>query len=205
MILGITGNIASGKSFVADIFVECGAILVSADLLAREVVTPGSPTLASLVDAFGLDILTAGGSLDREVMAQKVFVDPLARHHLESIIHPAIAHLADCRLTELKSSPHDLIVYEAPLLFEAGAEGRVDKVLVVVIDPALQMERLLQRDKVSEAEARQRADAQWPQADKVQRADFVIDNSGSLEQTRSAVTSLYHYLAWVTEPGSSSS
>ena len=205
MILGITGNIASGKSFVADIFVECGAILVSADLLAREVVTPGSPTLASLVDAFGLDILTAGGSLDREVMAQKVFVDPLARHHLESIIHPAIAHLADCRLTELKNSPHDLIVYEAPLLFEVGAEGRVDKVLVVVIDPALQMERLLQRDKLSETEARQRADAQWPQADKVQRADFVIDNSGSLEQTRSAVTSLYHYLAGVTEPGSSSS
>ena len=205
MILGITGNIASGKSFVADIFVECGAILVSADLLAREVVTPGSPTLASLVDAFGLDILTAGGSLDREVMAQKVFVDPLARHHLESIIHPAIAHLADCRLTELKNSPHDLIVYEAPLLFEVGAEGRVDKVLVVVIDPALQMERLLQRDKLSETEARQRADAQWPQADKVQRADFVIDNSGSLEQTRSAVTSLYDYLAGVTEPGSSSS
>ncbi|TNF47977.1 MAG: dephospho-CoA kinase, partial [Deltaproteobacteria bacterium] len=79
-------------------------------------------------------------------------------------------------------------------LFEAGAESRVDQVLVVVIDPALQVERLLKRDKINEAEARQRVDAQWPQADKVQKADFVIDNSGSLEQTRHAVTSLYHYL-----------
>ena len=133
MILGLTGGIASGKSFVADLFVECGASLVSADLLAREVVSQGSPTLAKLVDAFGVEILTAGGSLNREVMAQKVFSDPLARHRLELITHPAIAHLAECRLMALKNSPHDLIVYEAPLLFEAGAESRVDQVLVVLI------------------------------------------------------------------------
>ena len=128
------------------------------------------------------------------MIAQKVFSDPLARHRLELITHPAIAHLAECRLMALKNSPHDLIVYEAPLLFEAGAESRVDQVLVVLIDPALQVERLLVRDEISEAEARQRIAAQWPQADKVQKADFVIDNSGSLEQTRHAVTSLYHYL-----------
>jgi len=194
MILGLTGGIASGKSFVADSFVECGAILVSADLLAREVVNQGSPTLAKLVDAFGVEILTAGGSLNREVMAQKIFSDPLARHRLELITHPAIAHLAECRLMALKNLPHDLIVYEAPLLLEAGAESRVDQILVVVIDPALQLERLLTRDEISEAEAKQRIAAQWPQADKVQKADFVIDNSGSLEQTRHAVTSLYHYL-----------
>ncbi len=83
MILGLTGSIASGKSFVADTFVACGAKLVSADLLAREVVNPGSPTLAKLVDAFGLDILTPAGSLNREVMAQKVFADPSARRRLE--------------------------------------------------------------------------------------------------------------------------
>ena len=130
MILGLTGGIASGKSFVADTFVECGASLVSADLLAREVVNPGSPTLAKLVDAFGLEILTAGGSLNREVMARKVFADPLVRRRLELITHPAIAHLAECRLAELKKSAHDLIVYEAPLLFEAGAESRVDQILV---------------------------------------------------------------------------
>jgi dephospho-CoA kinase len=194
MILGLTGSIASGKSSVADCFVECGAILVSADLLAREVVNSGSPTLSKLVDSFGPDILTPGGSLNREVLAKKVFADPVARRQLESITHPAIAHLAESRLAELKSSPHDLIVYEVPLLFEAGAESRVDQVLVVVIDPAIQIARLLRRDNLSDAEARQRIAAQWPQADKVQKADFVIDNSGSLQQTRVMVAALYHYL-----------
>ena len=194
MILGLTGSIASGKSSVADCFVECGAILVSADLLAREVVNSGSPTLAKLVDSFGPDILTPGGSLNREVLAKKVFADPVARRQLESITHPAIAHLAESRLVELKSSPHDLIVYEVPLLFEAGAESRVDQVLVVVIDPAIQIARLLRRNNLSDAEARQRIAAQWTQADKVQKADFVIDNSGSLQQTRAMVAALYHYL-----------
>lgn len=194
MILGLTGSIASGKSTVADCFVECGAILVSADQLAREVVNPGSPTLAQLVDVFGMDILTAGGSLDREVMADKVFADPGARRMLESITHPAIAHLAECRLAELQKAPHDLIVYEAPLLFEAGAESRVDEVLVVVVDPAVQLQRLLERDKLHEAAARQRIAAQWPQADKVQKADYVIDNSGPLQETRAMVEALYDYL-----------
>lgn len=194
MILGLTGSIASGKSTVADCFVECGAILVSADQLAREVVNPGSPTLAKLVDVFGMDILTAGGSLDRKVMAEKVFADPAARRMLESVTHPAIAHLAECRLAELQKAPHDLIVYEAPLLFEVGAESRVDEVLVIVVDSAVQLQRLLERDNVSETEARQRIAAQWPQADKVQKADYVIDNSGPLAQTRAMVEALYDYL-----------
>jgi dephospho-CoA kinase len=203
MILGLTGGIASGKSFVADCFVECGALLVSADDLAREVVNPGSPTLAKLVDAFGLNILTQCGSLDREAMAQRVFADPAARCKLESIVHPDIAHLAECRLADLKKSPHDLIVYEAPLLFEAGAESRVDQILVVVVDSAVQMQRLLERDNITETEARQRIAAQWPQADKVQKADYVIDNSGSQQETRAMVASLYHYLTQEGSPGAS--
>ena len=194
MILGLTGSIASGKSTVANCFVECGGILVSADQLAREVVNPGSPTLARLVDIFGMGILTDGGSLDREFMAEKVFADPEARRKLESITHPAIAHLAECRLAELQKAPHDLIVYEAPLLFEAGAESRVDEVLVILVDPAVQLQRLLERDMLSETEARQRIVAQWPQADKVQKADYVIDNSGPLAQTRMMVEALYDYL-----------
>lgn len=205
MILGLTGGIATGKSSVADSFVECGALLVSADLLAREVVNPGSPTLAKLVDLFGLDILTPGGSLNREVVAQKIFADPVARRQLESITHPAIARLAENRLAELKSSPHELIVYEAPLLFEAGAEGRVDQVLVVVADPAIQLARLQQRDGLTEAAAKQRILAQLPQADKVQKADFVIDNSGPFQQTSAMVFALYHYLTRNTELGLSSS
>lgn len=205
MILGLTGSIASGKSSVADCFVDCGAVLVSADLLAREVVNPGSPTLAKLVDVFGADILTPGGSLNREAMAQKVFADPAARRRLESITHPAIAHLAECRLAELKQSRHDLIVYEAPLLFEAGAEGRVDQVLVIVVDPDIQLARLMQRDNLSVLEARRRIASQWPQADKVQKADFVIDNSVPLQQTRAMVAALYAYLTRAAVPGFSSS
>jgi dephospho-CoA kinase len=205
MILGLTGGIASGKSFVADCFVECGAILVSADLLAREVVNPGSPTLVELVDTFGEEILTPDGSLSRKVLAEQIFADPTARHQLESITHPAIARLAECRLAELKCSPHDLIVYEAPLLFEVGAESRVDHVLVVVVDSELQLARLLRRESLSEAEAKQRIAAQWPQADKVQQADFVIDNSGSLQQARITVAALYDYLTRIAEQGSSSS
>lgn len=201
MILGLTGSIASGKSTVADCFVACGAILVSADQLAREVVNPGSPVLARLVEVFGLDILTATGQLNREVLAQKVFSDPEARHKLDSMMHPAIAHLAECRLAALRKAPHDLIVYEAPLLFEVGAEGRVDQTLVVVIDPALQGQRLRERDALSEADVRQRIAAQWPQADKVEKADFVIDNSGSREQTCTMVRALYDYLTRTGEPG----
>lgn len=201
MILGLTGSIASGKTAVAEMFVSCGAILVSADQLAREVVNPGSPTLDKLVEAFGLEILTASGTLDRERLGKKVFADPASRRQLETITHPAIAHLAECRLADLRKSPHDLIVYEAPLLFEAGAAGRVDRVLVVVVDPAEQLRRLQARDQLTVSEAQQRIAAQWPQADKVQHADFVIDNSGSLEQTRIHVAALYHYVTRFGVPG----
>lgn len=205
MILGLTGGIASGKSSVADFFVECGAILVSADLLAREVVNPGSPTLTKLVETFGEDILTPSGSLHREALGQRVFADPVARRRLESITHPAIAHLAECRLAALKAAPHDLIVYEAPLLFEAGAESRVDLILVVLVGQATQLARLQQRDRLSTEEARQRIASQWSQADKVQKADFVIDNSGPLAQTRAVVQALYHYLTRTMVPGLSNS
>lgn len=205
MILGLTGGIASGKSSVADCLVACGATLVSADLLAREVVSTGSPTLAQVADAFGAAMLRPDGSLDREALARKVFADPAARHQLEAIIHPAIAALAESRLAVLRRTPHALIVYEAPLLFEAGAQGRVDRVLVVVIDPALQLTRLRQREKLDELGAQQRIAAQWPQADKVALADFVIDNSGSLLETRAMVEALYHYLTGSHFPGFSSS
>jgi len=205
MVLGLTGSIAAGKSAVANCFVDCGAILVSADSLAREVVNPGSPVLERLVALFGMDILTPGGSLDRGKLSEKVFADPAARRQLESIVHPAIALLAESRLTELRQSPHDLIVYEAPLLFEAGAESRVDRILVVMVEPTVQMARLLQRDKLTEVQARQRIDAQWPQADKIGRADFVIDNSGSLSQTSTAVADLYRYLVSSSSTMSSNS
>ncbi len=181
LILGITGNIASGKSTIAGAFVKLGAAMVDADLLAREVVAPGSPVLQQLVERFGADVLLGNGELDRERLGQLVFADPAARRELNRIMHPAIAKLATARLQKLKrTSGIPLVVYEAPLLFEAKAENRVDKVLVVKIDPQVQLERLMQRDDLDETSARQRIKAQMPQDEKLVRADFVIDNSGTL-------------------------
>jgi dephospho-CoA kinase len=190
MILGITGSIACGKSIVARLFGELGAAVVSADELARDVIAPGSPLLAELRERFGPVIVEPNGTVDRKALAAMIFSDHAARRDLNRIMHPAIAALAEARLKQL-SRARSLVVYEAPLLFEAGAEGRVDAVLVVRIEPQRQLERLMARDGVSEAEARSRIAAQMPQDEKIARADFVIDNSGSLEGTQAQVRDLF--------------
>lgn len=195
MILGLTGGIASGKSTVAAWFAELGAAVVDADLLAREAVAPGAATLAELVTVFGEGILTAQGALDRARLAGVIFDDPAARARLEAITHPAIAALAEERLADLAAENRGLIVYEAPLLFEAGAEKRVDQVLLVLVEPQVQLARVMARDQLDAAAARARIAAQWPQADKVLRADYVIDNSGSPEEVRKMVTALYSELS----------
>ncbi len=194
LVLGLTGGIAAGKSSVAALFAECGAMVVSADQLAREAVAPGTPTLTELVAAFGTSILAASGELDREKLGQMVFADPRARRQLNAITHPAIARLAEKQLLALRQQQVALVVYEAPLLFEAGAEGRVDRVLTVIASSQLQCERLCTRDRLDPAAAQARIAAQWPQAEKVARADYVIDNSGPLETTRRQVVALYQHL-----------
>ena len=190
MILGITGGIATGKSSVAKIFRELGAAVLSADELAREVVAPGSPLLARLAERFGATVLREDGGLDRPALAAIIFADPQARRDLDGLMHPAIATLAETRLRELAArSP--LGVYEAPLLFEAGAEGRVDAVLVVTADDETQLRRLMARDGVDEGAARARIAAQMPLAEKVRRSDYVIDNSQGPEAAEQAVRELF--------------
>ena len=200
MVLGITGSIASGKSTVSGMFQARGALLVSADQLAREAVLPGSATLARLVERFGGDILLANGELNRTRLGALVFADPAARRDLEAIMHPAIAALAETRLRCLRRAGETLIVYEAPLLFEVGAEGRVDRVLVVRIDPGVQLQRLMRRDGLDEAAARLRIAAQMPQAEKLARADFVIDNSDGREFTEQQVAALWPELTASSAP-----
>jgi len=190
MILGITGGIATGKSSVAKIFRELGAAVLSADELAREVAAPGSPLLARLAERFGAAVLRDDGGLDRPALAAVIFADPQARRDLDGLMHPAIAALAQARLRELAASA-PLVVYEAPLLFEAGAEGRVDAVLVVVADEETQLRRLMARDGFDEGAARARIAAQMPLAEKVRRADYVIDNSRSPEAVEQAVRELF--------------
>jgi dephospho-CoA kinase len=193
VILGVTGNIASGKSSVCRQLARRGALVVDADQLAREVVAPGSPVLEQLVAAFGEDILKADGSLDRQCLGNLVFSDPSARDRLNTIIHPAIAALSVKRLQELRANA-PLIVYEAPLLFEAGAETRVDKVLVVTIDPGVQLTRLMKRDGLDQQSAQQRINAQMAQEQKIARADYIIDNSASKEETMAQVERLWPLL-----------
>ncbi len=191
LILGITGNIASGKSLVAELLRRRGAVLLSADQLARDVVAPGSQLLDELADEFGRQILASDGSLDRKALADLVFADDAARDRLNSLLHPAIGQLAESRLAALRQTAAPLIVYEAPLLFEAGAQGRVDRVLVVTITPALQLKRLMERDHLTPEEAQQRIDAQMPQGEKVARADYLIDNSGSRAELERLVEKLW--------------
>lgn len=193
MILGVTGGIAAGKSLVTEIFRQLGAAVVSADDLAREVVRPPSPVLLQLVSAFGPQILAADGTLDRQTLAAQIFAEPVARLELNRIMHPAIGKLAERRLREAALA-HQLVVYEAPLLFEAGAEKRVDAVVVVQVEAAVQVRRLMARDGLSEAEARRRIASQMPQEEKIARADFVIDNSASPETTAMQVRALFAHL-----------
>jgi len=191
MVLGLTGNIASGKSLVARLLAVRGAEVLSADALAREVVAPGSAVLLQLVQQFGDQILDAQQALDRGALAERVFADPQALAALNRLTHPAIARLADERLAALRAANIKLIVYEAPLLFEAAAEKRVDQVLVVTIDPVIQLQRLMARDGFGRDDALRRIGSQMPQEQKAARADYLIDNSGSLADLEAAVNQLW--------------
>ncbi|WP_020677188.1 dephospho-CoA kinase [Geopsychrobacter electrodiphilus] len=191
LILGITGSIATGKSLVTELLRQKGAAVLSADQLARDVVAPGTETLAALVKMFGPQILTRAGALDRECLGRLVFADAEARQKMNKLMHPAIAQLAEDRLAVLAQTGVALVVYEAPLLYEAGAEKRVDKVLVVTLDPGLQLSRLVERDHLDVGEALQRIQAQMSQAEKKTRADYLIDNSGSLHDLQIQVDRLW--------------
>lgn len=197
IVLGITGGIACGKSLISRFFRELGAAVLSADELARDVVRPGEEAFKEIVAYFGNDILTAEGTIDRARLAERIFLAPAERQQLNQITHPAIGHLADRRISELREQPDvPLIIYEAPLLFEAKAEERVDLVLVVATTPEQQLERLMLRDKLSREEALQRISAQLPLTEKISRADILVENNGPPAETRKLIG---HIFAKLTE------
>jgi len=192
VILGLTGNIAAGKSTVAAELRRRGAAVVDADQLARQVVAAGSPVLTRLAERFGRSILNAAGDLDRERLGQLVFADPQALQDLNAITHPAIITLAERALAELEQKgDYPFVVYDVPLLFEVGADKRVDKILLVTIAEVEQERRLMARNGFAMDEARRRIAAQMPQREKITRADFVVDNSGSLEQLYAAIDAVW--------------
>jgi dephospho-CoA kinase len=193
-LIGLTGGIAAGKTTVARMFVELGAPLVDADLLARQVTAPGTDTLRQVVEAFGQEVLSDDGELDRRALGRVVFGDEAARRRLEQITHPAIIRAARARVTALGRQGHRHVIYEAALLVETGRHEEMDRLVVVVADDELRVERLIDRDRLSREEARARLEAQLPQEQKAALADYVIDNSGPVEQSRAQVEDVWRRL-----------
>jgi dephospho-CoA kinase len=178
--IGLTGGIASGKSTVARVLSDLGVGVVDADRIAREVVALGSEGLREVVAAFGPQVLAADGSLDREKLAARVFGDEAARLQLQSITHPRIGRLSAERIAALHASAAPYVVYDAPLLVEVGAHRGLDALIVVAAEDANQVARALARGGMPEAETRRRIAAQFPLARKIEVADYVIHNDGSL-------------------------
>lgn len=193
-VLGLTGGIGSGKSMVAQMFAQLGAVVIDADQLAREVVEPGQPALQEIVATFGPDVLRADGHLDRPKLADIIFANSAERAKLDAITHPRIRARMDEEITARRSAPGVLIA-DIPLLYENKRTKSVEKVIVVWVDPQTQLRRIRQRNGLSDEAARQRIAAQMPLAKKRARADHLIDNTGSLEDTRRQVEAIYQLYA----------
>ena len=182
--IGLTGGIGSGKSTVSRLLAAHGAVIVDADAIAREVVEPGTPGLAAVVDAFGPTVVSADGSLDRPALAGVVFADPEARRRLDAIVHP----LVRARATEVAAAapPDAVVVNDVPLLVETGQAAAYDLVLVVEADPDTRVARLVDRGLTAE-DARARMAAQASDEQRRSVADVVLDNSGTPDELAAQV------------------
>jgi dephospho-CoA kinase len=192
MRVGLTGGVASGKSSVAAVLAELGAVLIDADKLAREVVAPGTDGLRRVVDEFGPGMLTADGSLDRPALGAVVFGDEPARRRLEAIIHP----LVRARAHELEAAAPDgaVEVHDIPLLVETGQADRFDVVLVVDVPVPTQIARMVEQRGLAPEEAAARVAAQATREQRLAAATYVIDNTGTLEDLRERVTEVFEKL-----------
>lgn len=187
--VGLTGGIASGKTTVSDALRRLGAVVIDADVLAREVVEPGTPGLAAVVDRFGAGVLTEDGRLNRDAVGRLVFSDPAARRDLEAIIHPAVR----IRAAEIERSTdrEAVVVHVIPLLVETGQHDSFDALVVVDADPVRQLERLQRRNGLDPVEAQARLDAQVARADRLRVADVVLDNDGTAADLARQVDALW--------------
>lgn len=185
MRVGLTGGVASGKSTVASMLRDLGVVVIDADALAREVVAPGTPGLAAVVDEFGPGVLGPDGALDRAALGRLVFDDPARRTALEAIIHP----LVRARAAELEAEAPEgaLVVHDIPLLVETGQADRFDVVLVVDVPTEVQVERAVRERGWSEQEAASRIAAQASRGDRLAAATYVLDNTGTPEDLRQQV------------------
>ena len=194
--VGLTGGIASGKSTVSGMFRELGVPVIDADMIAREVVAPGSRALEAIVDAFGEEILTEEKSLNRARLGEIVFSDPTKKKVLEGILHPEIIAEQDRRLKDLEREGRTPVaIVDAAVMIESGSWKRFDSLVVVDCEESQQISRLRLRNGMNEDEAVRRVDAQMPLSEKVKYADYVIDNRGSIDDTRKQVEELMKLLS----------
>jgi dephospho-CoA kinase len=191
VIIGLTGSIASGKSTIAAMLKDLGLPIVDADLVARQVVEVGSPTLAKIAEEFGEDVLLPTGEMDRAKVGAIIFNDEQKRLQLNSIIHPAIrAEMIRQRDAYVAEGEH--VVMDIPLLFESKLQHFVEKILVVTVSPEVQLQRLMARNELSKEEAEVRIASQLPLKEKEEGADAVIYNNGTIEQSRQQLLDILH-------------
>jgi dephospho-CoA kinase len=190
--VGLTGGVASGKSAVSAILAELGAVVVDADVLAREVVAPGTDGLRRVAAEFGTDVLTEHGELDRAALGALVFADEAARRRLEAIIHPLVR--ARAAGIEAAAPEGAVVVHDIPLLTETGQAGSFDAVVVVDAPVETQVERMVARRGWAREEALARVAAQATREQRRAVATYVIDNTGTLEDLRDRVTEVFKEL-----------
>ncbi len=190
--VGLTGSIATGKSFVSGVLKGLGGHVVDSDELARKVVEPGGEGLRRVVEAFGAGVLRGDGTLDRAALGSLVFGDEGKRALLNSLLHPLIMAEQDAVLNSWEQEdPRGVGIVDAALLVESGGYRRFDKLVVVHCRPEVQLERLMRRNGLTREEALARIGAQLPQGEKLKHADFAVDTSGSFDETRARVREVY--------------
>lgn len=193
--VGLTGGIASGKSTVSEIFASLGAKVLDADEVAREVLLPGQPAWTRLRQAFGQEFFNSDGTVKRKKLRKLVFADPEKRKQLNAIVHPEVMREINSRSETLSFSIQSgVLLVDVPLLLEVGVANRFDKVVVVYASESVQIKRLMQRDGISEEEARLVLKVQMPLSEKVELADYVIDNNSTLADTEIQVRKVWEEL-----------
>jgi len=193
--VALTGGIATGKSHVLAVFTALGVPTIDADILARETVAPGTPGFEAVKGRFGQAILDATGALDRRKLGDIVFADAQARRDLEAIIHPAVVAAIDRWFMRLEGAAAGFAIADIPLLFETGREHQYDIIIVTACEMQTQIRRLMARDRITEADARQRISAQLPIDEKVRRADYVIRTDGMVAEQNAQVHAVYQRLS----------
>ncbi len=190
-LIGLTGGIASGKSTVSALLREQGAFIIDTDQVARAVVAPGEAAYLEIIAAFGDEIVAADGTINRLKLGKIVFEDRESRVILEKITHPRIEESVNQLVQSAQDHSCPLVILDVPLLFESGWDKRVDEIWVVAVDEITQLRRLIKRNNFSEQEALARIKAQLPLAEKIRRADQVIDNRGDLAQLRAEILRIW--------------